>query len=154
MPSIAVRPAAPDDLPAVAALRWRWCSEGRDDAPSDAERALFTGAFTSWAERAAATHTCFVVVDGSAVVGMAWLAETQRPPSPGSSDRRSGDLQSVYVVPELRGQGWGGRLVAHVLAGAAARGLEHVTVHASAASTSLYLRAGFADDPRLLMTEC
>lgn len=107
----------------------------------------------------AATHTCSVVVDGvdsvggSEVVGMAWLAQTARPPSPGRDDRRSGDLQSVYVVPELRGRGWGARLVAHALQAAAAHGLEHVTVHSSSAAIALYRRAGFTDDPRLLMTD-
>jgi ribosomal protein S18 acetylase RimI-like enzyme len=151
--AIEVRPAAPDDVPAVAALRWRWVTEGRADAPVASERDAFVAGFTAWARDHAATHTCSVVADGDRLLGMAWLAEVPRPPSPGREDRRSGDLQSVYVVPELRGRGWGGRLTAAVLAGAAALGLEHVTVHSSAAATSLYLRAGFTDDPRLLMTD-
>lgn len=151
--AIEVRPAAPDDLPAVAALRWRWVTEGRAEGPAASERDAFVAGFTTWARDRASTHTCHVVVDGERLLGMAWLAEVPRPPSPGLADRRSGDLQSVYVVPELRGRGWGGRLAATVLADAAARGLEHVTVHSSSAAISLYLREGFTDDPRLLMTD-
>jgi len=150
---IGVRLAAPHDLRAVAALRWRWVTEGRADVPTASDRDAFVADVTAWARDHAPTHTCSVADDGCRLLGTAWLAEVPRPPSPGRAARRSGDLQSVYVVPELRGRGWGGRLVRAVLADAAARGLEHVTVHSSSAATSLYLREGSTDDPRLLMTD-
>ena len=49
-------------------------------------------------------------LDG-AIVGMAWLAFAPRVPSPRALDRRNGDVQSVYVWPDARGRGVGGRLV-------------------------------------------
>lgn len=150
MAAIAIRAALPEDLPAVAALRWRWWDEWRSDGTPDEEPVAFSSAFVRWAERNAATHRCTVVVaEGGDVVGMAWLAEVCRPPSPGHLDVRRGDLQSVYVVPELRGQGWGTRLVAHVLHEARARGVQRVTVHSGRRALSLYERAGFQVTPHL-----
>nr|WP_255480617.1 GNAT family N-acetyltransferase [Quadrisphaera sp. RL12-1S] len=138
-----VRAALPGDLPAIARLRWQWWDEWRTDGTPDEDPAAFSAEFTAWAERSTATHRASVVVDGEEVVGMAWLAEVSRPPSPGHLDIRRGDLQSVYVVPELRGQGWGARLVAHVLEDARARGMQRVTVYSGGRSLSLYARAGF-----------
>lgn len=143
MAVIAVRAATSDDLPAIARLRWRWWDEWRADGTPDEDPDAFAAAFVAWAERAAATHRAHVVVDGPDVVGMAWLAEVSRPPNPGHLDIRRGDLQSVYVVPELRGQGWGTRLVARVLDDARARGMQRVTVYSGSQSLSLYARAGF-----------
>jgi GNAT superfamily N-acetyltransferase len=84
---------------------------------------------------------------------MAWLALSPRVASTHSLDRWSGDLQSCFVLPELRGRGIGGRLVQAVLASAAERGAEHVTVHASPASTTMYERNGFRTSPRLLFAD-
>jgi GNAT superfamily N-acetyltransferase len=58
----------------------------------------------------------------------------------------SGDVQSVYVVPELRGSGTGSRLVAALLDDARAAGSRYVRVHSSPRAIPLYARAGFAVD--------
>ena len=41
----------------------------------------------------------------STIVGMAWVALVPRLPRPGSTDRLSADIQSVFVAPEHRGRG-------------------------------------------------
>lgn len=86
-------------------------------------------------------------------MGMAWLAIQARVPSPRAIERRSGDLQRCYVVPEARGRGIGRALADAVLAAARERGLEHVTVHASERSIPVYERAGLRPNHRSLWAE-
>jgi GNAT superfamily N-acetyltransferase len=90
------------------------------------------------------------VRDDDVVIGMAWLAVVQRVPTPRAPRRASGDLQCVYVVPEARDGGLGGRLIRAVLDGARELGLERVTVHSSPRAIPAYARCGFQESPRLL----
>lgn len=151
MGTIAIRPARPEESTAVAELRWRWWGETRR-TPS-ASRTEFVRDFAQWAYDNRETHRCVVAVRGETVLGMAWLAVTQRVPHPGGLVRTSGDLQSVYVVPEEREHGIGGRLIGAALSVARELGLERVTVHSSARAVAAYERSGFAVSPRLLQSE-
>ncbi len=69
-------------------------------------------------------------------------------PTPDAFQRASGDVQSVFVGPEHRNKGIGGRLTEAVLALARELGVERVTVHSS--GSPVYERAGFTVSPRLL----
>ena len=149
MTLIEVRSARPDEWAAVGGLRWDSLLEFGGE-PDD-ERADFAARFAEWAAANEATHECIVAIDASGiVVGMAWLARTLRVPSARSFDRASADLQCAYVVPELRNDGVGGRLIDAVLAHARALGVERVTVHSSPRAVGVYERHGFASDARLL----
>ncbi|WIV54827.1 GNAT family N-acetyltransferase [Amycolatopsis nalaikhensis] len=147
----AVRPARPADLPAVAGLRWRWVAE-RDGLP-EGERAGFVREFAAWARENAETHRCLVVARGDEVLGMAFLAITARVPTPPAFSRATGDVQSVYVVPEARDSGLGGLLIDATLRLAADLGLERVTVHSSSRAVPAYERHGFARSPHLLQAD-
>ncbi|NUT19819.1 MAG: GNAT family N-acetyltransferase [Hamadaea sp.] len=150
MEIIEVRPAAPADLPAAARLRWQWLLE-YDETPEGTE-AEFVEYFTTWAQTAT-QHTCHVAVRGDTIVGMAWLAVTDRVPSAQSFVRRSGDLQSVYVVAAERNRGIAGRLVDAVLDQARSLGLRHVTVHSSSKAISVYEGRGFEMVRKLMLHE-
>lgn len=139
-----VRRADADDLLAAGRLRWRW-QAGPDDGEEDA----FLDAWTTWAA-ASEAHTCFVAVEGDEVVGLAWLAVAARVPTPSAHDRATGDVQSVYVVPEARGAGHARRLVDALLEEAWARGLDRVTVHSNEEGVGVYRRAGFASWSHLM----
>jgi GNAT superfamily N-acetyltransferase len=144
---IVVRRAAADDVPALARLRWRWVVE-ETDGNADIERASFMDFFTTWALDHLNRYVPFVVeVDGQ-LAGMAWLSLTERVPSPRALERRTGDVQSVYVVPELRGQGVGRRLIDAVIRHARDIELRHLTVHSAATATGFYARLGFSDTER------
>ncbi len=52
-----------------------------------------------------------VSLRGDVVIGMTWLAITQRVPHPRAFERLSGDVQCVYVVPAERARGVGGELI-------------------------------------------
>ena len=80
---------------------------------------------------------------------MAWLALTPRVPSPRSLTRLTGDVQSVYVAPNLRGSGIGARLIAAVTEEAANLGVETLTVHSSENAVTAYARAGFRSSEML-----
>jgi GNAT superfamily N-acetyltransferase len=136
---VTVRRATPDDAAALARLR---LAGGADPD--------YVDLFTSWMAAHASTHLPFVAVDGVDVIGVAWLALTERVPSPERRQRRCGDVQSVHVRPDRRDRGVGAALIAAVLAAARELGLEHVTVHSSARAVRLYERAGFEHDPQWL----
>ena len=148
MTEIEVRAARPAELEVVAELRWRWVAE-RDGLP-EAGRDVFVREFAAWARENAATHRCLVLVCDGRVRGMAFLAITPRVPTPAAPSRASGDLQSVYVVPEARDGGLGGQLIDGVLRLAGELGLERVTVHSTPRAVPAYERRGFAVAPELL----
>jgi GNAT superfamily N-acetyltransferase len=143
------RRARPVELPQLAALRWRWVqAAGDEDLTPDAG---YVADALRWYRDHEGSHIPFVAVteDGQ-VAGMAWLAVTDRVPAPGRLDRRSGDLQSCYVLPSHRGRGVARAIVRTLLAHAWDMGLEHVTVHASPRSVPMYERAGFRQVDELL----
>src|SRR6266545_249706 len=143
---VTVRRATAADAPALARLRWRWPGEERDETGPD--HAAFLEYFSAWVVDHLSTHLPFLAEVDGRVAGMAWLMLATRVPSPTRIDRRTGDVQSVYVVPELRNSGVGAALLDAVLAEARDRGLEHVTVHSSDRAVPFYLRAGFQDGQR------
>ena len=115
------------------------------------DRAAFLEYYTSWVvDRMSTTHLPFVVEVDGRLAGMAWLMLAERVPTPELLDRRWGDVQSVYVVPELRDKGVGAALITGVLKVAADRELVHVTVHSSERAVRFYQRAGFRDTGRWL----
>ncbi|HVV08457.1 GNAT family N-acetyltransferase [Amycolatopsis sp.] len=149
MNDIEIRPAEDRDLTAVAGLRWRWVAEKQ---VPDTGREEFVRHFTAWAQERKHTHRCLVVARGAEVIGMAFLAAVERVPTPRALCRRSGDVQCVYVVPEERDSGVGGRLLDAVLELGRELGYERVTVHSSDRAIPAYRRHGFGDSPRLLQS--
>jgi GNAT superfamily N-acetyltransferase len=136
------------DTPALAHLLWQFSH--RDDAPARIDP-KFSADFAAWIAEHSTTHTPFLALrDGEAAIGMAWLALVARVPRPDRMDRRSGDLQSVYVLPEHRNAGVGSALVAAVVARAEDLGLEHVSVHSNDRAVAVYERGGFAPTRRLM----
>jgi GNAT superfamily N-acetyltransferase len=151
MPDVVIRAANHDEFGAVATLRWEWLLE-RGRTPI-VDRDAFVESFRAWAVGAAPGHRCLVADRSGRVIGMAWLAILQRVPTPNLPDRRSGDLQAVYVVPDQRGAGVGGRLASAILALARDAGLERVTVHSSRRAVPVYARHGFAAVTELLQAD-
>jgi GNAT superfamily N-acetyltransferase len=145
---VEIRPALDSELPTVARLRWRWNAENEGTPVASAEE--FERHFVAWARESASTHTCLVVVRDDVVIGMAWLAIIRRVPSARALHRKSGDVQCVYVVPEERNSGIGGKLIDTVLDFARQRGIERVTVHSGPRAIPAYSRHGFETSPRLL----
>jgi GNAT superfamily N-acetyltransferase len=149
MTGVEVRAVTSDDLDAVAELRWRW-SVGENGVSASVPHDEYVAAVARWAAENAATHSGFVAVRDGVVIGMTWVALTPRFPTPQSVDRLSADLQSVYVVPEARGDGIGSALVRAALASAAAAGAARAVVHSSRGAVPLYERHGLGSSPSLM----
>jgi GNAT superfamily N-acetyltransferase len=145
---IVVRRGTADDAPALARLRWRWRAD--EQVPGQVDRATFVEYLTAWIVDHLSTHLPFVAEVDGRLAGMAWLMLSDRVPSVTNMYRRMGDVQSVYVVPELRNGGVGAALMDAVLSEARDRELEFVTVHSSERAVPMYERAGFRTDRRWL----
>jgi len=81
---------------------------------------------------------------------MAWVALVDRIPRPGSTNRMSADIQSVFVMPDHRGRRVGSDLVEAAAAHAARLGAIRVTVHSGSRAVPVYERLGFASSRQLL----
>jgi len=144
------REANLSDAEALARLRWIWRAVERDEK-GDPER--FRDDFATWMADHEQTHVPYIVEAGGSAVGMAWLAVVERIPGPELWTRLSGILQSVYVLAEHRNGGLGDLLIRHVIDGAAAKGLDYLSVHPSPRSFPFYRRLGFRGSGRLLFLD-
>lgn len=151
MDDVTIRPARSEELRTVAELRWRWEQE-RHGTPA-VPRDEFVRVFAAWARENDSSHRCTVVLRDGVVIGMAWLAIVPRVPLPRAPERITGDMQCVYVVPEERDSGIGGRLIDAVLALARDLGAEWATVHSSERAIPAYTRRGFVASPQLLQAD-
>ena len=146
---LTVRKATLGDAEVLARLRLAWSHEGKASGPDPS----FVASFSAWVHRHQSTHLPFIAeVDGRAA-GMAWLMISERVPSLSRAHRPCGDVQSVYVLPEVRDRGIGAALMEAVLAEAGKLDLEHVTVHSSCRAVPFYERNGFEHDPSWLRWE-
>lgn len=144
-----IEQAHPDDVPALARLLWL---DTRGVEPERPSVDAFAGQLARWWATCEATHVAFVArMPEAGVVGMAWIAFAPRVPRPGAVVRMSGDVQSVFVVPEMRGRGIGSALVSAVAEHAERYGAARVTVHSGRRAVPLYERLGFAPSPQLLL---
>ena len=152
-PEVVVRRARLEEAGLLSGLRWLWnVLEARTPV---LPRPEFDGVFAEWMRAHAETHVPFLGFAGGddageavgevvgEVVGMAWLALQPRVPDAAEPHRVGGDLQSVFVVPHLRGQGVGRKLVGAVAREAARLGLVHLTVRTGPVPLGFYLRLGF-----------
>lgn len=146
---VVVRRGTAEDAPALARLRWRWRAEERGES-GDMSRESFVDFFTTWALDHAGNHVPFVAEADGRLAGMAWLALSERVPSPRALDRRTGDIQSVYVIPELRGRGVGDALMAALIRHARAIELGHLTVHSATSAIGFYKKLGFLHNEQWL----
>jgi GNAT superfamily N-acetyltransferase len=141
-----------EDSGEVARLRWRWRAAEAGEIPEESlgTEASFAAALSGWTEEHAGTHTAWLAEVDDVPVGTVWLCVVDRIPGPGRWQRRAGVLQSLYVMPEHRGEGIGARLIEAVLVEARRRGLDYVSVHPTERSFPLYRRAGFRENDRTL----
>jgi GNAT superfamily N-acetyltransferase len=149
-----IRIAGQEDLAHLARLLWLHAAPDEQGAQSVESFAVDLGAW--WTEHDD-SHLAFVARlaendprSEPQVVGMAWLALVPRVPRPGATNRRSADIQSVFVVPEQRGQGIGSALVEAASQHALHRGACRVTVHSGRRAVPVYERLGFASSRHLL----
>ena len=147
-PAVTFRSPDPDHLAQVGVRLWeRFGEKGEPDEPPE----QWVERFLLWCEAHETTHKALVgVIDGDHVVAYGFTAFIERVPRAGIPQRLSADIQSVWVRPDLRNAGIGGRLIEALVASAREAGAEFITVHSSDGAVRAYERAGFEHD-RLMM---
>jgi len=143
-----IRRATIDDGPALAALRWAWHHEGHPDAAETFEE--FAANYGAWWASDENSHRAVVAESNGQLVGMGFLAVLVRVPDVDHRRRVDGDIQSVYVEPNLRDAGVGSDIVRELIKVAYEVGCEKVTVQSSTRARSLYGREGFEVPTRLM----
>jgi GNAT superfamily N-acetyltransferase len=144
-----------DDVPELARLRWELYAEqdGEPPEPFDAYAARFSRSartalasedWRAWVARA----------DGK-LVGAMWVRTVTRVPVPGKRAGPIGYLTNVYVAPEYRDAGLGGRMRDRVTAWCRDEGYSLVIVWPTERSRPFYRRGGFdrPDEPLVLNLE-
>jgi GNAT superfamily N-acetyltransferase len=110
----------------------------------------FSNDIASWMTAEGEALIARVAEQDGSLVGMAWLVIFDRVPDFQDRNRSTGDIQSVFVLPEFRQQGVGRALVDSLLETADERGIPRVTASANEAAAQLYVKAGFRTAPLLL----
>ena len=147
-PQVRIRVAGPVDLPTLAHLLWLHAAP---DEQARRSPESFAGDVSTWWDLQRSTHTGFLARMGDETdVGMAWSALLPRAPRPGSVERWSADIQSVFVLPEHRGEGIGSALVRAAAEHAERAGAARVTVHSGRRAVPIYERLGFTSSPQLM----
>ena len=138
---VVVRTAEERDIEDLAALRWVWSPPRDPGSPGALQE--FTEWLADWMTAHRNDVVCKIAIADGRLIGMAWLAIYERIPNPDDRPRRTGDVQSVFVLPEFRGHGIGRRLMTELCAAADDLRIPTVTVRSSAAAMPFYERLGF-----------
>ena len=143
-----LRPATVHDAALIQTQRTAMFTEMGSD-PVKLARVHDAG--VAWHRRMLATgaYTGFLVEHGEGVVAGAGILWNDFPPSADSDSPVRAYLLNVYVVPEHRGHALARLLVEAALDECRSRGVEIMTLTASAAGRPTYERLGFAAQPEL-----
>jgi|SRR5215475_259374 len=147
MARVQIRLARSADSHALADLRYRFRNE--------TERAMetkrrFLRRCTSWMKKrfrsSSSPWRCWVLDDGKQLLGHVCVQLFEKIPNPIHDEPElHAYITNFYVVPEMRRQGLGRRLLNKALSWCYARGTDAIILWATPGSKALYRRCGFAE---------
>lgn len=88
---------------------------------------------------------CWVIDNGEKLLGQVCVQLFEKMPNPVNEREVHAYLTNFYVVPEMRSQGFGERLLNKALSWCRAQGTDAIILWATPGSRSLYRRCGFVD---------
>lgn len=145
---IAVRAGTIEDAKDLALLKDEWSPRATPSRPAKIED--LARDLAAWMTTQGDSVMVRVAEHGGRLVAMAWLVVFPRVPDLDDCARLTGDVQSVFVLPEYRRRGVGRALVQSLLAAADERAIPRITVSANLSSEPLYRALGFEPSPLLL----
>lgn len=145
MARIRIRLARSVDSRALAELRYRFRAENESVRET---RSRFLRRCTSWMKKHFRSGSfpwrCWVLDDGDRLLGHVCVQLFEKVPNPIHDEpERHAYVTNFYVVPEMRRQGLGERLLNRALSWCRARGTDAIILWATSESKSLYCRCGF-----------
>jgi len=93
---------------------------------------------------------CWVIEDGKQLLGHVCVQLFEKMPNPVNEPEAHAYLTNFYVVPEMRGQGLGRKLLNKALSWCRSQSADAVILWATAESKSLYLRCGLLEPADIL----
>ena len=152
VPGLRIRPADDVDLPALAALRWEFRTDGAEPVE---ERAAFEARFRERMAAALAEGSWRAWVAQLApgeVVGHIYGARIAKLPNPVEEPETHLYLSNLYVRPDHRGRGIAAALLDAALADLDEPGAEidATILWARPGTSGLYERYGFSASPELM----
>src|SRR3989475_7691029 len=136
-----IRMATSADLRALAEMRYRF----RTELGSPAEpKSRFVRRCTSWMKKrfraGSCPWRCWVLDDGKRLLGNVCVQLFEKIPNPVNELELHAYVTNFYVIPEMRDQGLGKRLLNKALSWCRARGADAIILWPSDASKSFYRR--------------
>jgi GNAT superfamily N-acetyltransferase len=144
MVRLRIRLARSGDCRALAELRYRFRAE--DESVTET-KSRFVRRCASWMKKRFRARSCpwrcWVLDDGKRLLGHICVQLFEKIPNPVNEPELHAYITNFYVIPEMRDQGIGKRLLNKALSWCRARGTDAVILWPSPASKSFYRRCGF-----------
>ena len=147
MSRVRVRFAGPGDSSALANLRYRFRAE---TGAATETKARFLRRCIPWMKKRFRPRSgpwrCWVLDDGKQLLGHVCVQLFEKMPNPVHDEPElHAYFTNFYVVPEMRSQGLGRRLLKEALSWCRARETDAVILWATPGSRSLYRRCGLSE---------
>jgi GNAT superfamily N-acetyltransferase len=152
MARVRIRVARSSDCSALAEMRYQF----RAEAGSGTEtKSRFVRRCESWMKKrlgfASRPWHCWVLDDGKQLLGHVCVQLFEKLPNPIEDEPElHAYITNFYVIPEMRSQGFGKRLLIKALSWCRAHGADAIILWATPESRSLYRRCGFAEPADIL----
>ena len=152
MARVRIRVAKSIDCSALAELRYQF----RAEAGSATEtKSRFIRRCASWMKNrfdsGSRPWRCWVLDNGKQLLGHVCVQLIEKIPNPVKDEPElHAYVTNFYVIPEMRSQGFGKRLLDKALSWCRAQGTDAIILWATAESRSLYRRRGFAEPADIL----
>ena len=147
MARVRIRLARSDDSRALADLRYRFRAETESTTET---KSRFVHRCTSWMKKrlrsGSSPWRCWVLDDGDRLLGHVCVQLFEKIPNPANDEPElHAYVTNFYVVPEMRRQGFGKRLLNKALSWCRARGTDAIILWATPGSKSIYRQCGFVE---------
>jgi len=147
MARIRLRLAGPKDCSALAQMRYRFRAETESVTET---KSRFGRRCVPWMRKRFRPQSyrwrCWLLDDGKKLLGHVCVELFEKVPNPVNDEPElHAYITNFYVVPEMRSQGLGERLLNKALLWCRARGTDAVILWATPGSKALYRRCGFVE---------